>query len=77
MLVPVSLRAPEVCALDKTVGTPVGLGTALRILVLMVAVTLLGTAATLLALRGLLSHISLTRLLMAYCTMDFAEHPYL
>ena len=41
-------------------GTPVGLGTALRILVLMVAVTLLSTAATLLALRGLLSPISLT-----------------
>ena len=37
-----------------------GLGPALHILVLMVAVTLLGTGATLMALRGLLSPISLT-----------------
>jgi diguanylate cyclase (GGDEF)-like protein len=37
-----------------------GSGPALRILVLMVAVTLLGTVATLLALRGLLAPISLT-----------------
>jgi diguanylate cyclase (GGDEF)-like protein len=41
-------------------GTSVGLGTALRILVLMVAVTLLGTGATLVALTGLLSPIRLT-----------------
>ena len=37
-----------------------GLGSALRILVLMAAVTLLGTVATLLALRGLLAPISVT-----------------
>jgi diguanylate cyclase (GGDEF)-like protein len=37
-----------------------GSGPALRIFVLMVAVTLLGTVATLLALRGLLAPISLT-----------------
>jgi methyl-accepting chemotaxis protein len=37
-----------------------GLGPAPRILVLMVAVTLLGTVATLLVLRGLLAPISLT-----------------
>ena len=38
----------------------VGLGPALRILALVAAVTLLGTVATLLALRGLLAPISLT-----------------
>ena len=41
-------------------GSSVGIGPALRILALMVAVTLLGTGATLLALRGLLAPISLT-----------------
>jgi diguanylate cyclase (GGDEF)-like protein len=42
------------------VGSSLGLGPALRILALMVVVTLVGTAATLLALRGLLAPISLT-----------------
>ncbi len=41
-------------------GSSVGLGPTLRILVLLVAVTLLGTGATLLALRALLTPISLT-----------------
>jgi diguanylate cyclase (GGDEF)-like protein len=41
-------------------GYPGGFGSALRILVLMVAVTLLGTVAALLALRGLLAPISVT-----------------
>ena len=41
-------------------GSPLGLGPALRILALMVVVTLVDTAATLLALRGLLAPISLT-----------------
>ena len=41
-------------------GSPLGLGPALRILALMVVVTLVGTAATLLVLRGLLAPISLT-----------------
>ena len=41
-------------------GSSLGLGPALRILALMVVVTLVGTAATLLVLRGLLAPISLT-----------------
>src|SRR5215203_4014828 len=41
-------------------GSSLGLGPALRILALMVVVTLVDTAATLLALRGLLAPISLT-----------------
>jgi diguanylate cyclase (GGDEF)-like protein len=41
-------------------GSPLGLGPALRILALMVVVTLVGTAATLLVLRALLAPISLT-----------------
>ena len=41
-------------------GSSLGLGPSLRILALMVTVTLVGTAATLLALRALLAPISLT-----------------
>jgi diguanylate cyclase (GGDEF)-like protein len=41
-------------------GSSLGLGSALRILALMVVVTLVGTAVTLLALRGLLAPINLT-----------------
>jgi diguanylate cyclase (GGDEF)-like protein len=41
-------------------GSSLGLGVALRILALMVVVTLVGTAVTLLALRALLAPISLT-----------------
>ena len=41
-------------------GSSLGLGPALRILALMVVVTLVGTAATLLVLRALLAPISLT-----------------
>jgi diguanylate cyclase (GGDEF)-like protein len=41
-------------------GSSLGLGPALRILALMVVVTLVGTAVTLLALRALLAPISLT-----------------
>jgi diguanylate cyclase (GGDEF)-like protein len=42
------------------VGTSVGLGAALRILAILVAVTLVGTAATLLALGALLAPVRLT-----------------
>jgi hypothetical protein len=47
-------------ALYFLLGSTVGLGAALRILALLVAVTLIGTAATLLALRALLAPVSLS-----------------
>jgi diguanylate cyclase (GGDEF)-like protein len=47
-------------ALYLLLGSPVGIGTALRILALVLVVTLLGTAATLLALRALLAPVGLT-----------------
>jgi len=47
-------------ALYLLLGSAVGLGAALRILALLVAVTLLGTAATLLALGALLAPVRLT-----------------
>jgi diguanylate cyclase (GGDEF)-like protein len=47
-------------ALYLLIGSSVGLGAALRILVLLVAVTLVGTAATLLALGALLAPVRLT-----------------
>ena len=47
-------------ALYLLLGSSVGLGAALRILALLVAVTLVGTAATLLALRALLAPVSLS-----------------
>jgi diguanylate cyclase (GGDEF)-like protein len=47
-------------ALYLLLGSSVGLGAALRILALLVAVTLLGTAATLLALGALLAPVRLT-----------------
>ena len=52
--------APLIALTFLLLGSSVGIGPALRILALMVAVTLLGTGATLLALRGLLTPISLT-----------------
>ena len=54
-------HAPLVgAALYLLLGSSVGLGAALRILALLVAVTLLGTAATLLALGALLAPVRLT-----------------
>jgi diguanylate cyclase (GGDEF)-like protein len=47
-------------ALYLLLGTSVGLGAALRILAILVAVTLVGTAATLLALGALLAPVRLT-----------------
>ncbi len=47
-------------ALYLLLGSSVGLGAALRILTLLVAVTLVGTAATLLALGALLAPVRLT-----------------
>jgi diguanylate cyclase (GGDEF)-like protein len=47
-------------ALYLLLGSSVGLGATLRILALLVAVTLVGTAATLLALRALLAPVSLS-----------------
>ena len=47
-------------ALYLLLGSSVGLEAALRILALLVAVTLAGTAATLLALRALLAPVSLS-----------------
>ena len=47
-------------ALYLLLGSSVGLGAALRILALLVVVTLLGTAATLLALGALLAPVRLT-----------------
>jgi diguanylate cyclase (GGDEF)-like protein len=49
-------------ALYLLLGTSVGLGAALRILAILVAVTLVGTAATLLALGALLAPVRLTTL---------------
>jgi diguanylate cyclase (GGDEF)-like protein len=49
-----------VAALYLLLGTSVGLGAALRILAILVAVTLVGTAATLLALGALLAPVRLT-----------------